>query len=58
MHVSRKLDLGDGSASEEATLRGSVEGSNQYLGAHVYSHPGTYTISVSGYVIAEKAGLV
>jgi hypothetical protein len=26
---------GDGSASEEATLRGSVQGSNQYLGAHV-----------------------
>jgi hypothetical protein len=48
---------GDGSASEEATLRGSVEGSTQLLGSHTYGQPGTYTITVGGYVAAEEPGL-
>lgn len=48
---------GDGDPSEETTLRGSVEGSNQALGTHTYRAPGTYTISVAGYVVAEESGL-
>jgi hypothetical protein len=48
---------GDGSAAEETTLHGSFEGTNQMLGAHTYSHPGSYTISVSGYVVSEESGL-
>lgn len=48
---------GDGGPSEEATLRGSVEGSTQMLGTHTYRAPGTYAISVAGYVVAEESGL-
>jgi hypothetical protein len=48
---------GDGSAAEEITLHGSFEGTTQMLGAHTYSHPGSYTISVSGYVVSEESGL-
>jgi hypothetical protein len=48
---------GDGSAGGELFLRGSIEGSNQMLGRHTYSHPGTYIISVTGYVVSEEPGL-
>jgi len=48
---------GDGTANGELTLRGSIEGSTQLLGSHTYSHPGTYKISVTGYVVAEEPGL-
>jgi PKD repeat protein len=48
---------GDGGASGETTLRGSVEGSTQMLGTHTYGAPGTYTVSVSGYVVSEENGL-
>ena len=48
---------GDGSAAGEATLRGSVEGSRQLLASHTYGQPGTYAISVTGYVMAEESGL-
>jgi hypothetical protein len=48
---------GDGTAGGEASLRGSIEGSTQLLGTHTYTHPGTYKISVSGYVLTEEPGL-
>lgn len=48
---------GDGTPNGEASLRGSIEGSTQLLGAHTYAHPGTYKISVTGYVLSEEPGL-
>ena len=48
---------GDGTPGEEATLRGSIEGSTQMLGSHTYTRPGTYKISVTGYVVSEEPGL-
>ncbi|HUH81978.1 MAG TPA: hypothetical protein VLZ06_11690 [Solirubrobacteraceae bacterium] len=48
---------GDGTPGEQTTLRGSIEGSTQLLGSHTYARPGTYKISVSGYVVSEEPGL-
>ncbi len=48
---------GDGSSEQEASLRGSIEGSTQLLGTHTYARPGTYTVSVNGYVAAEEQDL-
>jgi hypothetical protein len=48
---------GDGGSEQEVSLRGSIEGSTQLLGAHTYARPGTYKVSVNGYVAAEEQNL-
>jgi hypothetical protein len=48
---------GDGTPNGEASLTGSIEGSTQLLGTHTYTHPGTYKIGVTGYVLSEEPGL-